>query len=80
MSNEDDIKRLVKVTYPVVSPPVGFRESLGERLSLEAGRFCGRGRSLAERPPLWLPIAIGVISWAIGYGTWLSLSVSMLTH
>ena len=80
MRDEEDIKRLLKSIYLAVPPPVGFRECLGDRLSLEVARLPGRGRSRLERPRVWLPIALGAISGAIGYGAWLSLNLSMLAR
>lgn len=56
MSNEEDLKRLFKSVYPSVPAPIGFKECLGEHLSLEAGEFHGAGRSLLGRPKVWLPV------------------------
>ncbi len=76
MSDEEDLKRLIKAAYSPVSPPPGLREYIGERLTLEAAHGMRAGRSLPGRPRTWLPIAIGLISGAIGYGAWLSLNLA----
>ena len=76
MSDEEELKRLMKAAYSPVSPPHGLRESLRERLALEATGGQRVGRSLPGRPRAWLPVAIGLISGAIGYGAWLSLNLA----
>ncbi len=81
MSDEEALKRLIKAVYSPVSPPPGLRECLRERLTLEAAEGMRVGRSLPGRPRTWLPIAIGLISGAIGYGAWLSLRLApILMH
>jgi len=76
MSNEENLKRLIKAAYSPVSPPPGLRECLGERLALEAAEGQRAGHSLPGRPRAWLAVAIGLISGAIGYGAWLSLNLA----
>ena len=76
MSDEEELKRLIKAAYSPVSPPPGLRECLGERLTLEASGGERASRSLPGRPRAWLPVAIGLISGAIGYGAWLSLNLA----
>ncbi len=81
MSDEENLKRLIKTAYSPVNPPSGLRECLGERLTLEATGAPRASHSLRLRPRAWLPIAIGLISGAIGYGAWLSLNIApMLMH
>jgi hypothetical protein len=81
MSDEEDLKRLIKAVYSPVSPPPGLRECLRERLTLEAAEGMRAGRSLPGHPKVWLTVAIGLISGAIGYSAWLSLRLApMLLH
>ena len=75
-NNEEDIRHLLKSAYTPVVPPPELRKQLFERLTLEAsGATLGAPHSLWERPKLWVPIAVAIISGLIGYGAWLSLNV-----
>jgi len=75
-NSEEDIKRLLKSVYKSGAPSPELKDRLLESLTLEAGgAVLNTSLPLWNRPKLWVPIVVAVISGVIGYGVWLSLNI-----
>lgn len=75
-NSEEDIKRLLKSVYESGAPSPELKDRLLESLTLEAGgAVLNTSLPLWNRPKLWVPIVVAVISGVIGYGVWLSLNI-----
>ena len=74
LDNDEDAQRLLKSLYRPVASSSEFKEQLLERLRREVSATETVPHSRWGRPSLWVPIAASIISVAIGYGIWLSLT------
>ena len=74
--NEEKVRRLLKSAYKPVAPSPELKDGLRQRLILEVDNIAsGSSHSLVGWTRSGLIVAAAVISAAIGYGVWLSLSV-----
>ena len=81
LDNDEDVRRMLKSAYKPAAPPPEFKEQLLERLRREVSATKTVPRSTKTvphsrwgRPRVWVPIVASIISVAIGYGIWLSLT------
>jgi len=74
-NNDEDVKKLLKAAYEPVTPSPELKEEQLKNLAEVGDAALGAPYPLWRQPKLWIPIAAGLISAAIGYGVWLSLNV-----
>lgn len=79
--DEKELARLIKSACGPVKAPPEIKRELRECIVLEpvvatAGSAKVTNASIWDRPRLWVPIAAVVIAAVIGYGAWLSLSMT----
>ena len=74
LDSDEDAQKLLKSSYQPAVSSSEFKEQLLERLRREVSATETVPHSRWGRPGLWVPIAASIISVAIGYGIWLSLT------